>query len=89
MAMALEIELRKLASLFDGRIDNNSLTLAVDDLNHGENCLALETLCDQLCEEDVALSLLEYQEFLRLGTPVGADLKAGRIKYLKNLSAHP
>ena len=85
--MSLEIELRKLASIFVGRLTSGLLDFAMSYCDHGENCLALETLCDQLCEEDVALSEPEYQEFLRLGLLVGADLDAGRFKYLKTLVA--
>ncbi|MFS2033516.1 MafI family immunity protein [Polaromonas sp. CT11-55] len=87
--MSLEVELRKLASLFEGRLSNSLLDFAIEYCDHGENCLALETLCDQLCEEDVALSELEYQELLRLGSLVGADLNAGRFKYLRTLVSSP
>ncbi len=80
-----EVEIRKLASIFEGRLNNSLLDFAIEYCDHGENCLALETLCDQLCEEDVSLSEPEYQELLRLGLLVGADLDAGRFRYLQTL----
>ena len=78
-----ETELRKLANLFEGRLSNNLLCFAAEYIDHGEYCLALETLCDYLCEEDVVLSRAEYQELLRLGAGVGANPDAGRFKYLQ------
>ncbi|WP_422822993.1 MafI family immunity protein [Variovorax humicola] len=83
--MSLEIELRNLASLFKGKLNTYLVDFATEYIDHGENCLALETLCDYLCEENVALSEHEYQELLRLGQLVGADLDTGRSKYLQTL----
>lgn len=83
--MSHEAELRKLTFLFEGRLSNNLLYFATAYLDHRENCLALEMLCDYLCEEDVVLSEPEYQELLRLGLLVGADLDAGRFRYLQTL----
>ncbi len=80
-----EAELRKLTSLFAGRLSDNLLSFAAEYLDHGEYCLALETLCDYLCEEDVVLSEPEYQELLRLGLLVGANMDAGRFRYIKTL----
>lgn len=80
-----EAELRKLTFLFEGRLSNSLLSFAAEYLDHGEYCLALETLCDYLCEEDVVLSDSEYQELLRLGLLVGANLDAGRFRYLQTL----
>lgn len=85
MSMPNEIEFQKLIHLFEGRLSNNLLCFTAEYLNHGEYCLALETLCDYLCEEDVALSGAEYQELLRLGGIVGANPDAGRFKYLQTL----
>ncbi|WP_326543343.1 MafI family immunity protein [Pseudorhodoferax sp.] len=85
--MSCEVELRKLASLFEGRLSDDHLVVAIDYLDHAENTLALETLCDYLCEEDVALNESEYKELLRLGVMVGADIDAGRFRYLRGLVA--
>ena len=84
--MSLEADLRKLALLFEGRLSDNLLHFAMEYLDHGENCLALETLCDYICEEDVLLSEAEYREILKLGLLVGADLDAGRFRYLQTLA---
>jgi len=80
-----EAELRKLTSLFAGRLSDSLLSFAAEYLDHGEYCLALETLCDYLCEEDVVLSEPEYQKLLRLGLLVGANMDAGRFRYIKTL----
>jgi hypothetical protein len=79
-------ELRNLASRFEDRVGKDHLMFAMEYLEYGENCLALETLCDYLCEAEASLNESELQELLRIATLVGANLEAGRFKYLEQLS---
>lgn len=83
--MTIEERLRKLEKEFTGRISGDLLRFSLEYLDHGEFCLALETLCDYLCEEDVALSESEYSNFLQLGELLGSDMESNRFNYLKKL----
>lgn len=83
--MNIEERLIGLKTQFRGRLSANLLQFSMGYLDHGEYCLALETLCDYLCEEDVLLSESEYFSLLQLGELLGSDMKSNRYVYLKNL----
>jgi hypothetical protein len=83
--MTLEEELRQLANVFVGKLDEFQIDAVKEYVDHGENPLALEMLCDFLVDHDVVLSTFEYQEITRLGVLLKLDLNAGRFTYLQTL----
>ena len=83
--MTQEEELRQLANMFTGKLSAIYIDAAKEYVDHGENALALEMLCDFLGDHGVALSTLEYQEIIRLGTLLDLDVNDARFTYLKTL----
>ena len=73
------------ANHFQARISPENIKFFISYIEHGENLLFFETLCDYLCEEDVVLKLDEHKKLTQLGSVLGADLGAGRFKYLSEL----
>ena len=83
--MTQEEELYQLANLFVGKLNEFHIQAVKEYVDHGENSLALEILCDYLVEQDVVLSTHEYKEITRLGALLKLDLNAGRFTYLQTL----
>ena len=83
--MTQDEELRQLANVFVGKLDEFHIDAVKEYVDHGENPLALEMLCDFLVDQDVVLSTHEYQEITRLGALLKLDLNAGRFTYLQTL----
>ncbi|MBL8389351.1 MAG: MafI family immunity protein [Hydrogenophaga sp.] len=83
--MNIEERLIELETQFRGRLSADLLQYSMEYIGHGEYRLALETLCDYLCEEDVLLSESEFSNLLQLGGLLGSDMMSNRYAYLKNL----
>lgn len=83
--MTLEEELRQLANVFVGKLDDFQIDAVKDYVDHGENPLALEMLCDFLGDHGVVLSAFEYQEITRLGVLLNLDINDARFTYLQTL----
>ena len=54
-------------------------------VHHGENPLALETLCDFIADLGVVLNAFEYREINRLGAMLKLDTNDARFTYLQTL----
>lgn len=83
--MTQEEELRQLANVFVGKLDKFHIDAVKEYVDHGENTLALEMLCDFLGDHGVVLSTFEYQEITRLGVLLDLDINDARFTYLQTL----
>lgn len=83
--MTQEEELRQLMDIFVGKIDKFHIDAVKEYIDHGENALALETLCDFLGDCGVVLSAFEYEEVSRLGALLDLDVEDSRFTYLQTL----
>lgn len=83
--MTHEEELRYLANLFVGKLSEFHVNAVKEYVDHGENALALETLCDFLGDHGVVLSAVEYQRITRLGALLGLNINDARFTYLQLL----
>jgi hypothetical protein len=81
----LAVQIDQIAEAFRRRLDAEAVDFVRGYVLHGENRLALETLCDYLCEQDVPIDTAECEKLCELGRELNADLKAGRFTYLQNL----
>lgn len=52
----------------------DSIDYALDYINHSENVLAFETLCDHIADFDVKISEDEYKKVLHIVVLLGFDL---------------
>lgn len=73
----------KFGSAFNGRLDEASLSFALDYVNRGENAVALDTLFEYLYENDVNINSAEYDEAIILAKQFGVD--EDDVVYLKEL----
>ena len=85
--MTQEEELYQLANLFVGKLNEFHIQAVKEYVDHGENSLALEILCDLLGDHGVVLSTFEYQELTRLGVLLNLDVNDARFTYLQTLIA--
>ena len=76
----------KIGAKFEGRLEAVFLEGAMDYVNYNEDALALEILCDHICEYDVALAVDEFQEILQLALDMGFDTSKAPFKYLEALT---
>ncbi len=68
-----------------GRLDTLFLEGALDYVKHHEENLALEILCDHICEYDVFLSGEEFYEVRLLIVDMGLDMSTAPFKYLEGM----
>ncbi|MFT7387757.1 MAG: hypothetical protein ACI8VC_001000 [Candidatus Endobugula sp.] len=73
----------KLGFLFSERLDNESLSFAMDYVNRGENALALDTLLEHLYENDVKITSTEFEEAILLSA--GFNVDRADLNHLKEL----
>ncbi|WP_281649140.1 MafI family immunity protein [Parendozoicomonas sp. Alg238-R29] len=73
--------IKSLCENFRERMGSDLLGLSKSYVDHGENELALDTLCENLLENEIAISEDELAEALLLGKEVGLD----DLGYLKTL----
>ena len=78
-------EIVELGALFKGRLDADLVNFAVDYMKHGESHVALETLCDYLCEHEIPITVSEYNEILRINLAFGSRLDERVVAYLEKL----
>lgn len=83
--MNQEEALRQLADLFNGKLSNLYIDAVKEYVEHGENILALEMLCDFIGDHGAALSTFEYQEITRLWVLLDLDANDARLTYLRTL----
>jgi hypothetical protein len=77
--------LKELRGRFYGRLAEAELKFALDYVDFNEEPLALETLCDYLCENNVAITQDEFNDILKLDEVTGSNLDARVIRYIKKL----
>jgi len=69
----------------DGMLDQELLKGALDYINFNEEPLALEILCDHICEYDVTLNQADYDEVIALAKEMGLDVNDAPYKHMKRL----
>lgn len=78
--------LSKITRLFQGRLHPDQLAMIVEyEESHNELPLAIEILCDQICEEQLDTTEAEYLALLTLSRDNNLDMSAHRFKFLQNL----
>ena len=77
--------LMSLGRSFMGRLPDARLQLAMGYIDFGEEPLALETLCECLCDEVVSISRDEYDEVVRINQSLSWRLSSRMIDALKAL----
>ena len=70
---------------FEGRLNSDLLQGALDYVAYSEESLALEILCDHICEYDISITDDEYREAVLLILDMGLDLDEGPFKHLLGL----
>ncbi|MET3454258.1 MafI family immunity protein [Pseudomonas kilonensis] len=76
----------KLGAKFEGRLESVFLEGALDYVKYNEERLALEILCEHICEYDVVLSVGEFKEIHELALDMGFELGNAPFKYLQALT---
>jgi len=82
--MSLSEKIKQLGSLFTNRLEQQILADAIEYAEFSECKLALEMLCDQLFEYDVAISVDEFGKIRDLANETGADSE--RVESLRSLA---
>jgi hypothetical protein len=70
---------------FQGRLEDALLRGTLDYVEHNEESLAFEILCDHICEYDIAISSDEYSEAVQLAVDMAFELTEAPFKYLSAL----
>jgi len=70
---------------FRNRLEDMYLEDAFDYVEHSEEGIAFESICDYLSECNISLSTEEYDELMKLAADMELDLNRGCLKYLKTL----
>lgn len=66
--------IKEFGDLLKDRIAPELIDYALDYINHSENVLAFETLCDHIADFDVKISEDEYNKVLHIVDLLGLDL---------------
>lgn len=66
--------IKKFGDSLKDRIDPDLIDYALDYINHSENVLAFETLCDHIADFNVKISEDEYNIVLHIVDTLGLDL---------------
>ncbi|WP_276575493.1 MafI family immunity protein [Dickeya dianthicola] len=69
----------------NGKLDQGLLDGALDYIKFNEEPLALEILCDHICEYDINVSQAEYDEVIELAKDMGFDINDAPYKHMKDL----
>lgn len=83
--MDIEQDVLNFGNMFRGRIDDLKLNAALEYVGFNECALAFETVCDYICEENVAIGQTEYQKILDLGSLLKIEWHHGQLKCLRAL----
>lgn len=75
----------KLGAKFEGRLESVFLDGALDYVKYNEERLALEILCEHICEYDVALRVDEFKEIHELALNMRFEFGSAPFKYLQAL----
>ncbi|QTD92431.1 MafI family immunity protein [Burkholderia anthina] len=77
--------LRLLGEGFKGRLSDKDVNFALGYIDFNEAPLALDALCNYICERDVGVLQVEYGEMVSLNEGFGSPLGKKTLSYLKNL----
>ncbi|WP_269507178.1 MafI family immunity protein [Burkholderia sp. IMCC1007] len=77
--------LRALGGGFKNRLSDQDISFSLGYIDFNEAPLALDALCNYICEHDVEVSREEYSEIVSLNEIFGSPLGKKIISYLKNL----
>ena len=67
--------IRTFGNRFRERVDQGLLDAALEWLDHGENGLAFELVCDLLAEYYISITRDEYDEMIRLAIDMGYNME--------------
>jgi len=79
-------QILNLGAKFEGRLGPVFLEGALDYIKYNEEKLALEILCEHICEYDVVLSADELRGLRLLASVMGFDIEKAPFKYLQALT---
>lgn len=77
--------LRLLGGGFENRLSDQDISFALSYIDFNEAPLALDALCNCICERDIGVSQEEYGEIVSLNENFGSPLGKKILSYLKNL----
>ncbi|WP_396332203.1 MafI family immunity protein [Burkholderia anthina] len=77
--------LKLLGGGFKNRLSDQDISFALGYIDFNEVPLALDTLCNYICERDIGVSQEECGEIVSLNESFGSPLGAKTLSYLKNL----
>lgn len=68
-----------------GRLDAYLIQGALNYVDHKEEALALEILCDHIAEYEVRITEAEHNQLLNLARDMGMDVAGAPYRYLIDL----
>lgn len=71
--MLVNDRIKELGNLIKCRLDPELVDYALDYINHSENVLAFETLCDHIADFDVKITKDEYKKVLDIVEILGLE----------------
>lgn len=78
-------KINQLGKSLEGRLEPALIEGALDYINHNEEPLAFEILCDHISEYDISITLGEYELITSLVECMKLDINAAPFKHLKQL----
>jgi len=83
--MSIGEELNEFGMCFNDRLSETNLKFALNYIGLSEVPLALETLCDYLCEGDVPVTEEEYKRIAYFDQALKYPLNKRVMRYLQDL----
>lgn len=77
--------LRLFGGRFKNRLSDQDRSFALSYIDFNEAPLALDALCDYICQRDIGVSREEYGEIVSLNAIFDSPLGKRTLSYLKNL----
>lgn len=77
---------REFGERFRGRIEDWRLSEALKYVDFNECNLAFEVICDDICEYNVKITKIEFDEIIEIGKIFEIDWHSGLMSYLKKLT---
>ncbi|WP_392551397.1 MafI family immunity protein [Orbus wheelerorum] len=78
-------QIMHIGNYFRGRLDDTYLNGALDYVNHNEEPLAIETLCEHLSEYEITITKNEYNDIILLIHKMGLSELDPPYSYLEEL----
>ncbi|MDH4548311.1 MafI family immunity protein [Pseudomonas sp. DCB_BI] len=86
MATVAGTKLKSLGETFNDRVSAEELNYALSYIDFGEEPLALEMLCDCICEHEIIMTKNEYENICKLNSSLNNPLGKNVINHLKSLA---